>query len=350
MATKRLPPMASLGDILRMYNIRAKKNLSQNFIMDPRLLHRIASTAGPLEGKFVVEVGPGPGGITRAILGQGAARCAVIEKDPRFLPSLNQLKEASGNRMDIYMGDVLHFNMERIFPEELRRDWTEEPDIRIVANLPFNVSTPLIIKWIRAMSERSSIFAYGRVQLTLTFQHEVAYRMVAPPNNKQRSRLSVICQNWAHVNYDFMMPGGAFVPPPDVEVGLVTLRPLVKPYIDLPFPLVNHVVTTLFRGKQKYLYNTIKQLFPPTLDRPLTDQMLKLANINPQMLPIQLGMSEVDKLCHAYKFLCELNPSVERYRQRNSSAAALSSAACREMEILPGNSVCAVEGREKEEL
>lgn len=187
MAASRLPPMASLNDILRMYNIRAKKSLSQNFIMDPRILDKIARKAGPLEGKFVVEVGPGPGGITRAILGQGAARCAVIEKDPRFLPTLNQLREASGNRLDIYTGDVMHFNMEKLFPEELRRDWSqlEGPDIRVVANLPFNVSTPLIIKWIRAMSERSSIFSYGRVQLTLTFQHEVAYRMVAPPANKE---------------------------------------------------------------------------------------------------------------------------------------------------------------------
>ena len=94
-----------------MYNIRAKKNLSQNFIMDPRLLDRIARTAGDLRGKHVIEVGPGPGGITRSILGQGATKCTVIEKDPRFLPSLELLNEASGGRLDIVVGDVLTFNM-----------------------------------------------------------------------------------------------------------------------------------------------------------------------------------------------------------------------------------------------
>ena len=108
---RRLPPLPTLKDILMMYNIRAKKNLSQNFIMDPRLLDRIARTAGDLRGKHVIEVGPGPGGITRSILGQGAAMCTVIEKDPRFLPSLELLNEASGGRLDIVLGDVLTFNM-----------------------------------------------------------------------------------------------------------------------------------------------------------------------------------------------------------------------------------------------
>jgi len=315
MTVRRIPPLPTVSDILRMYNIRAKKQLSQNFIMDPRLLNRIAKKCGPLEGKYVVEVGPGPGGITRSLLGLGARRCAVIEKDPRFLESLNYLNEASGNRLDIHLGDVLTFNMEHLFPDGLRKDWEEgePPDIRLIGNLPFNVSTILIVKWLKAMSERSNIFAYGRVPLVLTFQHEVAHRLIAPPGDSERCRLSVMCQNWARANYEFMIPGGAFVPAPEVEVGVVSFTPLIKPYIDLPFPLVNKVVSTLFRGKQRMVKKNIKPLFPRKLEDHLGEQMIELAGVNPARRVVSLKMDEFNRLCHAYKYLIEQNPSISNY-------------------------------------
>lgn len=324
LAMRRLPPLPTLKDILRIYNIKAQKRLSQNFIMDPRLLDRIARTAGSLVGKHVIEVGPGPGGITRSILGQGAHRCTVIEKDPRFLPSLELLNEASGTRMDIVLGDVLTFNMAEMLPDTLRTDWdAPAPDIVVMGNLPFNVSTPLLIQWIQAMANRDNVFSYGRVPLTLTFQHEVAYRMIAPPADKERSRLSVLCQNWADVEYNFTIPSGAFVPAPDVNVGLVSLKPLTKPYIDLPFKMVEKVVTTIFHGKQKYLYNTIKNLFPPKVAAKLTGQMLVLADVNPYEKAINLRMNHLDRLCHAYKFLCEENNGVDRFNFRQAKETFL---------------------------
>jgi dimethyladenosine transferase 1 len=314
MSISRIPPLPTIADILRMYNIRAKKQLSQNFIMDPRLLKRIAEKCGNLEGKYVVEVGPGPGGITRAILGLGAWRCAVVEKDPRFMSSLNHLNLNSGNRLDIHLGDVLSFNMENLFPDGLRVGWEAEvPDIRVVGNLPFNVSTPLIIKWLRAMSTKSNIFSYGRVPLVLTFQHEVAHRIIAAPGDPERCRLSVVCQNWARVNYEFMIPAGAFTPAPKVEVGLVSFNPLSKPYIDLPFPLVNTVVSALFSGKRKNLANTAKYLFPRKLENDLGPELLGLANISPTTSAIYLGMDDFNRLCHAYKYLMELNPTLAGY-------------------------------------
>jgi len=321
---RRLPPLPTLKDILMMYNIRAKKNLSQNFIMDPRLLDRIARTAGDLRGKHVIEVGPGPGGITRSILGQGAAMCTVIEKDPRFLPSLELLNEASGGRLDIVLGDVLTFNMAEILPDSYTCSWNDGiPNIRVVGNLPFNVSTPLLIKWISAMAERKNIFKYGRVPLTLTFQFEVAHRMIAPPGDKERSRLSVFCQNWARVQHNFTIPPGAFVPAPDVHVGLVTLTPLTRPYIDLPFKMVEKVITTAFHGKQKQLVNTVRQLFPPAVAGKLARQMLQLAQIPEDEKAINLRMRDLDKLCHAYKFLCDINYGVDNYnfRQPNITSA-----------------------------
>lgn len=324
LAMRRLPPLPTLKDILRIYNIKAQKKLSQNFILDPRLLDRIARTAGNLAGKHVIEVGPGPGGITRSILGQGARRCTVIEKDSRFLPSLELLNEASGSRMDIILGDVLTFNMAESLPDTLRQDWdSSPPDIVVMGNLPFNVSTPLLIQWIQAMANRDNVFSYGRVPLTLTFQHEVAYRMIAPPGDKERSRLSVICQNWADVEYNFTIPSGAFVPKPDVNVGLVTLKPLTKPYIDLPFKMVEKVVTTIFHGKQKYVYNTIKNLFPPKVETKLAGQMLVLADVNPYEKAINLRMKDLDRLCHAYKFLCEENNGVGRYNFRQAKETLL---------------------------
>jgi len=313
MAT-RIPPLPTVRDILRLYNINAQKSLSQNFIMDPRLLNRITKQCGNLEGKHVIEIGPGPGGITRAILGLGAWRCTVIEKDPRFINTLNYLNEVSGNRMDIHLGDVLAFNMQQLLPDSYRTDWEKEvPDIRVIGNLPFNVSTPLIIKWLKAMSERSNIFSYGRVPLVLTFQHEVAHRMIAGPGDRERSRLSVICQNWARIDYKFMIPSGAFVPKPKVEVGLVSVEPLTKPYVDLPFLLVNKVVTHILRNKKKHMIKNARTLFPRKLEHHLGEQMVTLAEVDSSKKPVDLNMDEWNRLCHAYKYLIELNPSVANY-------------------------------------
>jgi len=317
MSTYRFPPLPTVKDILRMYDITATKKLSQNFILDPRLLDRIARSGGSLEGKRVVEVGPGPGGITRAILGQGAANCTVIEKDPRFAQSLELLRGASKGKLDIHMGDVLSFNMAKLFDDSLRRDWDDaSPDIKVIGNLPFNVSTPLIIKWLEAMHERNNIFAYGRVPLILTFQHEVAVRMVASPGWPGRSRLSVICQNYASVKYLFQISGSAFVPKPDVDVGLVLFTPLTKPYIDLPFRTVNHVVSTVLHGKKKRLYNTVGNLFPQALRKPLTKLVLKECRLDRETRPLDLKMADFNLLCQCYHMITKENPSLAAYHFR----------------------------------
>jgi len=313
-AVYRIPALPTVNDILRMYNIRASKKLSQNFIMDPRLLNRMVKKMGNIEGKHIVEVGPGPGGITRSILGQGAMSCTVIEKDKRFLDSLEHLNRTCGHRLDIHLGDVLHFNMENLFPDNVRKAWDGDvPDLRVIGNLPFNVSTPLLIKWIAAISEQRNIFSYGRVPLLLTFQHEVAHRIIAPPTDPERSRLSVICQNYARCEYEFMIPSGAFVPEPQVQVGFVSIKPLVEPYINLPFPLVNKVISTVFQGKKKIVLNSVSQLFPRKMGNLLGNRMLDMAQINPKQRPFNLRMEEFNKLCHAYNHILQKNPSFSSY-------------------------------------
>ena len=302
-----------------MYNINAQRKLSQNFIMDPRLLDKLARAGGSLDGKVVVEVGPGPGGITRSILGQGARQCAVIEKDPRFMPALELLNEASGGRLDIHLGDVMHFNMEKLFPPSMATEWEGGlPNISLIGNLPFNVSTPLVIKWLKAMSERQSLWNYGRVPLTLCFQLEVAQRMSAAPGNNCRSSLSVMCQNWARVKQNFIIPGGAFLPKPDVNVGVVTLTPLTVPYIDHPYKLVDKVISTAFQGKKKNLQNTIARLFPKNMSKTLTTRMISESGLRPDVIPLCLDMSDWSRVCNSYARIIQQSPSLWKYCPRDS--------------------------------
>jgi len=321
MAGRRLPPLPTVKDILLMYNISAKRMLSQNFIMDPRLLDRLAKAGGPLDGKVVVEVGPGPGGITRSILGQGARQCVVIEKDPRFVPALQLLNEASGGRLDIHIGDVMTFNMEKLFPPTMGTEWdADPPNISLIGNLPFNVSTPLVIKWLLAMSSKQSLWVYGRVPLTLCFQQEVAQRMIAPPGNTCRSRLSVMCQNWAKVQHNFVIPGGAFVPKPEVNVGVVTLSPLTVPYIDHPFLIVERVVTTVFHGKRKQLQNTLPRLFPKPVSQTLGRRMFAETGINPTIRALDLDMGDWARLCDSYVSIIKESPNLAKYNTRGRKA------------------------------
>ena len=312
---RRLPPLPTVKDILRIYNISASKKLSQNFILDPRQLDRLAALAEP-NGKHVVEVGPGPGGITRSLLGQGARRCFVIEKDSRFLSALQILNEASGGRLDIHIGDVMTFNMERLSPDLVSSDWHgPPPNIGVIGNLPFNVSTPLLIRWLEAISDKKSLWSHGRVPMTLTFQLEVAQRMSAPPGNPIRSRLSVVCQNWTRVNHKYTMPGGSFTPKPEVDVAVVTLHPLTEPYIQHPFPFVNKVVTNIFQGKRKKLYNTLPRLFPQPMSF-LSEVIIEETGLNPMMRAIDLDMNDWSRLCNSYARILRVNPSLAKYKAR----------------------------------
>ncbi|CAG2116478.1 unnamed protein product, partial [Medioppia subpectinata] len=160
---KRLPPLPTPKDLIRIYKVRARRQLSQNFLLHKDINERIVVSAGIRGESHVLEVGPGPGNITRQILEKGPKELYVIEKDRRFLPMLEMLADASlPGQMKIIIGDVMDYSFEGLFPDETRREWTDtSPPIRIVGNLPFNVSTPLIIRWLRDMSARKGLFSYG---------------------------------------------------------------------------------------------------------------------------------------------------------------------------------------------
>lgn len=255
LASLRLPPLPTIGEIIKLYNLRAEKQLSQNFLLDMRLTDKIVRQAGCLKNAHVCEVGPGPGGLTRSILNAGATDLLVVEKDSRFIPSLKLLAEAAPGRVRIVHGDILTYRMDRGFKADIAKRWEDEPpDLHIIGNLPFSVSTPLIIKWLECISSRSGPFAFGRTRLTLTFQKEVAERLTASTGSRQRSRLSVMAQSYCTVKNCFTIPGKAFVPKPEVDVGVVHFTPLAEPQIQQPFNLVEKLVKNVFQFRRKYCF------------------------------------------------------------------------------------------------
>lgn len=315
----RLPPMPSVHDLLRLYRLKARKSLSQNFLLNERLTQRIVNSAGDLEGAHVCEVGPGPGSITRSIIRSSPTKLTVVEKDERFLPTLQMLSEACRGVVDynIILGDILKTNLESLFPITEKRNWDEKPPkIHLIGNLPFSVSTILIIRWLQAISTHSGAWSFGRTRMTLTFQKEVAQRIVADANTPQRCRLSVMCQNWCSVKYNFEISGKSFIPPPDVDVGVVTLTPLVNPIIDLDFKMIEKFLRTTFNTRQKYGKKSISKLFPPSMRNDLTERLFYEADLDPLIRPYRISNVEFNRLCHIYKAIIEEYPDIANYDYR----------------------------------
>lgn len=310
----RLPPLPAVRDLLNLFRLRAVKQLSQNFLLEPKLTSKLVAAAGKVHDGYVCEVGPGAGSLTRIILSRGVKSLVVVEKDRRFQPVLEMLVEASNGSMSVVWGDVLSHSLAKSFPVEAACKWEDKlPNIHIIGNLPFNVATPLIIMWLKAMSERTNAWTYGRVPLTLTFQKEVAERMVAPIGSAERCRLSVMCQHLCHVQHKFTIPGRAFVPKPDVDVGVVRFVPLVTPLIQSPFDVVEKVVRTGFSFRQKYCQKSLARLFPVTLRPLLTETLLNDANVDGKLRPFQLSVEEFNRICMAYQKICREHPALLKY-------------------------------------
>ncbi|XP_031841959.1 mitochondrial transcription factor B1 [Nomia melanderi] len=318
----RLPPLPTIRDILKLYNVSAMKRLSQNFILDEKLSNKIVKKAGYLPGSYVLEVGPGPGALTRSILRHSPEKLIVIEKDTRFKPVLEMLTDAYAavnGKMDVIYDDIMKVDLTNLFPESVANAWDgAAPKIYIIGNLPFNVSTPLIIKWIQAISEKKSLWMYGRTRMTLTFQKEVAERLVAEPLNHQRCRLSIVAQAWTQPILRFIIPGSAFLPKPQVDVGVVTFVPLVTPRTKHEHDIFTKVTRHIFSFRQKHSVKGIGTLFPLERRKELGEIMYKLADLNPKIRPMQLTVEEIDRLVSAYKYLLEKHPELKLYEYRAS--------------------------------
>uniref|UniRef100_A0A182M861 rRNA adenine N(6)-methyltransferase n=1 Tax=Anopheles culicifacies TaxID=139723 RepID=A0A182M861_9DIPT len=316
----RLPPLPTIRDLVKLYQLRAIKQLSQNFLMDERLTDKIVRAAGNIRDHYVLEVGPGPGGITRSIIRQNPRHLVVVEKDRRFMPTMEMLAEVTQPfmRMDIVQGDILNYRIEEAFPDCPPHDWMDKrrAPVHLIGNLPFAISTRLLINWLRDMSLRTGAWSYGRASLTLTFQKEVAERIVAPILSEQRCRLSVMNQIWSSPDLRFMISGRAFVPKPQVDVGVVTIVPLQTPLTQVHFDTVEKVIRHIFSMRQKYCRRGVSNLYPPAVREELTELTFKRAEVDPLARSFQLSVAECLRIVEVYDDLVRQHPEIASYDYR----------------------------------
>ncbi|MBE7637010.1 16S rRNA (adenine(1518)-N(6)/adenine(1519)-N(6))-dimethyltransferase RsmA [Sneathiella sp. P13V-1] len=271
---ENLPP---LRDVINKYGLRAEKSLGQNFLLDLNLTGRIARCAGKLEGETVMEVGPGPGGLTRAILSEGAAKLVAIEKDTRCLELLAEVSADYDNRLTVLNEDALEISEEDLLGEKAH----------IIANLPYNVATPLLIKWLK----KRHLFK----SMTLMFQKEVADRIVAAPRTKAYGRLSILSQWLCDTSKQFDISPKAFTPPPKVTSTVIKLVPLEQPRYEAKQEILEKVVAAAFGQRRKMLRASLKPLGGNPEER------LEKAGIKPTSRAEELGVEEFCALARAYE-------------------------------------------------
>ncbi len=243
--TSALDSLPPLRDVIRRHGLTARKSLGQNFLFDLNLAARIARTAGPLAGVTVFEVGPGPGGLTRALLALGAARVIAVERDDRAIAALQEIAALYPGRLEIEAADALAFN-----PAERLHDGPA----RIVANLPYNIATALLVSWL--VVEPWPPWYDSAV---LMFQREVAQRIVASPGSKSYGRLSVLVQWRCEARIMFDVNASAFVPPPKVTSSIVCIVPRAEP-LPCDRKLLERVTQAAFGQRRKMLRQSLRSL------------------------------------------------------------------------------------------
>ncbi len=243
-----LPP---LREIIAKHDLGARKGLGQHFLLDLNLTRRIARAASPLADATVVEVGPGPGGLTRALLLEGATKVIAIERDRRCIAALSHLVEASEGRLKLVEGDALDIDIRELGP----------PPRVIVANLPYNVSTAILIKWLKLVAEDAGEIS----RMVLMFQSEVADRLLAKAGGKHYGRLSILTQWLTEVRPLINLPPGAFTPPPKVFSSVVELRPRAVPLAPAELALLERTTAAAFGQRRKMLRQSLKSLTEDTV-------------------------------------------------------------------------------------
>ena len=238
-----LPP---LKDVISKYEIRAKKSLGQNFLLDLNLTSKIARYAGNLKQSDVLEIGPGPGGLTRSLLNEGARQVVSIEKDNRCIAALEEIQSLFPGRLRLLQGDALSMNVTQYLTDP----------IKIIANLPYNIGTELLVRWLNSKNWPSFWQS-----MTLMFQKEVANRIVARPGSKAYGRLSVMSQWRCNTKIAFNIPATAFTPPPKVESAVVHFEALNEPKFPAEVDKLEFVVSKAFNQRRKMLRRALKGHF-----------------------------------------------------------------------------------------
>ena len=272
----QLPP---LREVIAQHNLSAQKSLGQNFLLDLNLTSKIARQAGDLTQSDVLEIGPGPGGLTRGLLAEGARRVIAIEKDRRCIAALEDIQKAYPDRLKILEGDALSINpMEHL-----------TGPVKVVANLPYNVGTELLIRWLTP--KRWPPFW---TSLTLMFQKEVAERIVAPVASKAYGRLTLLSQWRTDANIVMNLPPAAFTPPPKVSSAVVHLTALNAPRFEAEAAVLKKTVAKAFNQRRKMLRSSLKGLTPDL------EKKLNAAGISPTLRAEQVSLEQFCALAQLF--------------------------------------------------
>jgi 16S rRNA (adenine1518-N6/adenine1519-N6)-dimethyltransferase len=271
-----LPSLPPLREIIKTWELDADKRLGQHFLLDLNLTGRIARAAGDLTGVNIIEIGPGPGGLTRAILECGAQQVIAIERDPRCVAALQSLAGVANGRLTVIEADALKVDPAALVPAPRA----------IIANLPYNVASPLLIGWLKQASAFTS--------LTLMFQREVALRLVATPRSKAYGRLSVMTQWLTEATLVFDVPAAAFTPPPKIVSSIVRLVPRDMDGGEPAFAAMERVVAAAFGQRRKMLRAALRSLVPDPL------ALLETAEIEPTARAEELDVPAFRRLALAW--------------------------------------------------
>jgi len=272
MAADGLPP---LREVIAKYDLAARRALGQNFLLDLNLTGKIARAAGELAAGTVIEIGPGPGGLTRALLSHGAREVIAIERDTRCLGALAEIAAAYPGKLTVIEGDALAVDCAKLGAAPRR----------IVANLPYNIATPLIVKWL----QQGDAFA----SLTVMVQKEVADRMVAKPRSKDYGRLSVLAQFLSRPRRLFDLPPRAFVPAPKVTSAVIELLPLPEPAFPARLADLERVTQAAFGQRRKMLRQSLRSLGGDT------EALMAAAEITPTARAEELTVAQFAALARA---------------------------------------------------
>jgi 16S rRNA (adenine1518-N6/adenine1519-N6)-dimethyltransferase len=278
-----LPSLPTLKEVIDKHGLFTRKSLGQHFLLDSRITDKIVLYAGDLQDYNVIEIGSGPGGLTRSLLSTGAKSLTVVEKDDRGIAVMEELAQHwNDGRLKIIHGDALKTNLIENVPAPRK----------IVANLPYNVGTQLLLNWL------DDVAIYGLKSyrsMTLMFQDEVASRIIAAPDTGEYGRLSVISQFLCECRYDFQLPPGAFFPPPKVNSAVITLTPHEKPLFPVSKNALEKVVATAFGQRRKMLRSALKPLGVPV------ETLLDKAGIDGTLRAEVLDVPTFCKLAQVYE-------------------------------------------------
>ena len=271
---KNINNLPSISQTIKEYNLFAKKKLSQNFILDLNLTNKIINLSDKIKYNSIIEIGPGPGSLTRSLLLNGAKEVIAIEKDKRFIDVLQILKIASHNKLIIENEDALNINLKDIINKY------NIINAEIIANLPYSIATKLLLKWIP--------FPKKINQMTLMFQKEVAERITAKPGSKKYGRLSILIGLMAEAKIIMHIPSSAFKPQPKVDSAIVQIKPKIKK-IRFNKDILEEITKNLFNQRRKQIKSTLINFGDPL-------KICSLLNISPTLRPEQITLEQYENM------------------------------------------------------